>query len=103
MGKITIVKEEKIQTLHPEVGKTNKNIDLSKYTKIKEHLMDILLVNQLTHTELMEALYQQLKDQFEGGIQWYGETVKLDLEAREIIERTNTKPVRYQLKRNQKY
>jgi hypothetical protein len=89
--------EEKIQTLHPEAGKTNKNIALSKYILIKEHLLGILHVSQPTHTELMEALYQQLKDQFEGGIQWYGETVKLDLEARGIIERTNTKPVRYQL------
>lgn len=92
--------EEKIQTLHPESGKTNKNIALSKYTRIKEHLIGILRVSQPTHTELMELLYQQLKDQFEGGIQWYGETVKLDLEARGIIERTNTKPIRYQLKTN---
>jgi hypothetical protein len=34
-------------------------------------------------------------------VQWYGETVKLDLKARKIIERTGTKPERYRLlKRN---
>jgi len=46
----------------------------------------------------MEKLYSNIKDSFEGGVQWYGETVKLDLEARKIIERTNTKPQKYRLK-----
>jgi hypothetical protein len=32
-------------------------------------------------------------------VQWYGETVKLDLEARNILERTPTKPVKYRLKK----
>lgn len=45
----------------------------------------------------MEALYAQVQDIFGGGVQWYGETVKLDLEAREIIERTNSKPEKYRL------
>jgi hypothetical protein len=31
-------------------------------------------------------------------ISWYGETVKLDLEARKIIERTPSKPQRYRVK-----
>jgi hypothetical protein len=43
-------------------------------------------------------LYQRVKDEFEGGVQWYGETVKLDLEARKLIERTGTKPEKYKLK-----
>jgi hypothetical protein len=46
----------------------------------------------------MEELYSRVKDNFEGGVQWYGETVKLDLEARQIIERTKTKPEKYKLK-----
>ena len=90
-------KPEKIQTLHPVEGKTNKLILLSKYTFIKEHLLAILATRELTHLELMEALYKRVKDTFDGGVQWYGETVKLDLEARGIIERTLTKPVRYRL------
>jgi hypothetical protein len=45
----------------------------------------------------MEAVYENLKDTFEGGIQWYGETVKLDLEARGMIERTGSKPEKYRL------
>ena len=93
--------KEKIQTLHPQEGKTNKRISLSKYEFIRDHLLAILADQPLTHTELMETLYQQVKDQFEGGVQWYGETVKLDLEARCLIERTKTKPEKYSLKGTQ--
>ena len=91
---------EYIQTLHPVKDKTNKKILLNKYETIKAHLIKIISQSEPTHTELMEALYNQLKDNFDGGIQWYGETVKLDLEAREIIERFGKKPERYRLKNN---
>ena len=86
-----------IQTLHPDQNKTNKRISLEKYKQIKEALLSILQKKTLTHTELMESLYQKVKDRFAGGVQWYGETVKLDLEARKIIERTGTKPDKYRL------
>lgn len=89
--------EEHIQTLHPDPGKTNKRISLKKYEQIRGCLLDILTVEELTHTELMEKLYSQVKDTFEGGVQWYGETVKLDLEARNLIGRTTGKPVKYRL------
>lgn len=65
---------------------------------IKENLLAILSDSEPTHTELMEELYNRLKDTFDGGVQWYGETVKLDLEAREIVVRTKNKPERYRLK-----
>ncbi|HOZ77521.1 MAG TPA: hypothetical protein PLY34_05965 [Ferruginibacter sp.] len=91
------MKEEKIQTLHPLPGKTNKSISTEKYNFIKKHLLAVLAKKELTHTELMEALYQKVKDDFTGGVQWYGETVKLDLEARKIIVRTRTKPEKYSL------
>jgi ribosomal protein L17 len=91
------MKEEQIQTLHPLPGKVNKRITLSKYNTVKENILAILAKKELTHTELMEKLFRNIKDSFEGGVQWYGETVKLDLEARKIIERTNTKPEKYRL------
>lgn len=91
------MKGEQIQTLHPLPGKTNKRIDLEKYEVIKEQILFILGQSELTHTALMEQLYANVKDSFEGGVQWYGETVKLDLEARKIIERTGTKPEKYRL------
>ena len=78
-----IMKLETIQTLHPVEGKKNKKIALIKYNFIRENLLKILAENELTHTDLMEELYARVKDSFEGGVQWYGETVKLDLEARQ--------------------
>lgn len=92
------MQQEYIQTLHPVEGKQNKRILLSKYEVIKAELLSILAQSEPTHTELMEELYSRVKDSFEGGVQWYGETVKLDLEARKVIERTKGKPERYRLR-----
>ena len=92
------MKPETIQTLHVDPNKTNKRIALAKYLFVKEHLLAILQDQELTHTELMEVLYARVKDDFEGGVQWYGETVKLDLEARGLIERTKATPAQYRLK-----
>lgn len=93
------MKEETIQTLHPIPGKVNKSISLNKYSLIMENMLSILAKKVLTHTELMENLNSKVKDKFDGNIPWYGETVKLDLEARGIIERTNSKPEKYRLKK----
>lgn len=92
------MKSKHIQTLHPQSGKTNKRISLEKYLVVKDNILSLLKDIDLTHTELMEKLYDNVKDTFEGGVQWYGETVKLDLEARKIIERTGTKPDRYRVR-----
>jgi hypothetical protein len=94
------MKAEQIQTLHPQQGKKNKRISLHKYNIIKENILAILANTELTHSELMEKLYDNVKDSFEGGVQWYGETVKLDLEARKIIKRTDTKPEKYKMVSN---
>jgi hypothetical protein len=89
--------KEKIQTLHPDPLKTNKRIDQDKYDTIRASLLSVLEGKELTHLELMEAIYQDVKDHFKGGVQWYGETVKLDLEARKVIERTGKNPEKYRI------
>src|SRR6476619_3915834 len=89
--------DEKILTKHP-LGKTGKNIDRKKYDTLKKAILSALRKNDLTHTELFSRLNKSLKGKFVGNISWYGETVKLDLEAREIIERTASKPQKYRLK-----
>jgi len=53
---------------------------------------------ELTHSELLDKVNKGLKGKFSGNISWYAETVKLDLEARKIIERTSSKPQKYRLK-----
>jgi len=65
---------------------------------IKENILRPLVDTALTHTELMEKLYQNVKNSFEADAQWYGEVIKLDLEVGKIIERICTKPAQCQLK-----
>ena len=91
--------EEKILTKHP-LGKSGKNISKQKYGVLKEAILSTLQNRELTHTELFKQLNKRLGSRFAGNISWYGETVKLDLEARKIIERTSLKPQKYRLKPN---
>jgi hypothetical protein len=89
--------EEKILTKHP-LGKSGKNISRKNYETIKQAIIKALQKKELTHTELANQLIGSLKDSFPENISWYAMTVKLDLEAREIIERTSAKPQTYRLK-----
>jgi hypothetical protein len=89
--------EEKILTKHP-LGKTGRNISKQRYDVLKQAIEGVLRIKDLTHTELMDQLNRKLKGKFSGNISWYAETVKLDLEARRIIERTSSKPQRYRLR-----
>ena len=90
---------EKVMTKHP-LGKSGRNIDRNTYNVIKKAILLALRKNELTHTELFSRLNKTLKGKFSGNISWYGETVKLDLEARKMIERTSSKPQKYRLKPN---
>jgi hypothetical protein len=89
--------EEKILTKHP-LGKSGKNISKQKYETLKKAILSALRNKELTHTELFDRLNKSLKGRFSGNISWYGETVKLDLEAWKIVERTSSKPQKYRLK-----
>lgn len=89
--------EATFQTKHP-AGKTGRIISREKYEAVKGAMVTILRGRELTHTELMSALQQKLKKRFDGNVSWYGETVKLDLEARKTLERTDSKPQRYRLR-----
>lgn len=86
--------EEKILTKHPQ-GKTGRNISKQSYETLKSAILVVLRKKELTHTELFDHLNKNLKGKFDGNISWYGETVKLDLEARKIIQRTDAKPQKY--------
>jgi hypothetical protein len=89
--------EEKILTKHP-LGKSGKNINKQKYETLKKAILSALQNKELTHRELFNQLTNSLKSKFSGNVSWYGETVKLDLEARKIIERTSSKPQKYRVK-----
>lgn len=87
----------KILTKHP-LGKSGKNIDRENYETIKDAILSALRNSELTHTELTSKLNKSLKGKFSGNISWYTETVKLDLEARKLIERTSSKPQKYRVR-----
>ena len=89
--------EKMILTKHP-LGKRGRNISRAKYDPVKKAILSSLRGKELTHTELFRRLNRSLKSRFPGNISWYAETVKLDLEARKIIERTSSKPPKYRLK-----
>jgi Family of unknown function (DUF6958) len=90
------VAEQKILTKHPS-GKSGRNIDRQKYDTLKEAIMSTLQGKELTHDVLFDRLQKRVK-KFSGNVAWYAETVKLDLEARKMIERTSSKPQKYRLR-----
>ncbi len=91
------MRAEKIQTKHL-LGKSNKSIPQQEYELFKKAIVEALSKMEMTHTELVEQLQKDLRGKFSGNVSWYTMTVKLDLEARETIERTSSKPQKYRLK-----
>jgi hypothetical protein len=91
----------KILTLHPQ-NKKGVNIDLDKYDILKDYILDTLKKEgQIGAKELYEKSAEDLQSTFDGKVMWYCVTVKLDLEAREIIEKTHkTSPQIFRLKTN---
>jgi len=87
-----------VQTLHPD-GKKGVNISKVKYDTLRAGIVKHLLSGkEMTYTDLLKALTQELGGNFDGSVAWYLELVKLDLEARKVIQRVpNTKPTRLRL------
>jgi lipoate-protein ligase A len=90
---------DKILTKHPD-GKNGVNIDAGKYKTVRDTITSILKEHpEITYQEMNKLVIERLKGHFEGSISWYVVTVKLDMEARGIIERIpKTSPHRIRLK-----
>lgn len=79
--------EERILTLHPQ-GKKGVNILLHKYDMIKNYILKTVKKHgEITYEELSDKAVADLSEKFDGKVVWYVVSVKLDLEARKIIER----------------
>ena len=91
--------EEKILTLHPEPGKSGVNISRRKYDAIRQAIVDTIQEQgEVTFKGLTQDVRAKLEDAFEGSVSWYVTTVKLDLEARGVIERVpKSQPQRLRL------
>ncbi|MFZ6008975.1 MAG: DUF6958 family protein [Bacteroidota bacterium] len=81
------MKEQKILTQHP-AGKRGVNISLAKYDQVKDFILEtIRKKKEITFESLSDLAVEKLTPAFEGKVLWYVVTVKLDLEARKLIER----------------
>ncbi|NRB53693.1 MAG: hypothetical protein HRU41_38935 [Saprospiraceae bacterium] len=79
--------EEKIMTLHP-TGKKGVNILKRRYDQMAETLLGIVRQHgEITYSDMNDIAEKELDGKFDGKIPWYVVTVKLDLEARGILER----------------
>jgi len=92
------MENEKVPTRHPQ-GKRNQPVDKRDYETFKAAILSALRRHELTHTELLNELSKTLEGKFSGNVGWHVMVVKLDLEARNVIERTSSSPQKYRLKR----
>ena len=80
---------EKIMTLHP-AGKQGVNIDKGKYDMVRKAIEETLQAQPgITFSGLTDAVGERIGDVFEGSVGWYVVSVKLDLEARGVLERVD--------------
>lgn len=81
----------KFQTIHPEAGKQGTNIDAGMYEAMKAALLRVVPADDagFPFQDLADAVRPHLPDELFGNasVSWYVVTVKLDLEARGLIER----------------
>jgi hypothetical protein len=94
----TEMENDKVLTRHP-AGKRNQPVDKRDYETFKAAMLSALRRNELTHTELLNELTKSLNGKFSGNVGWHVMVVKLDLEARKLIERTSSSPQKYRLKK----
>lgn len=87
-------------TLHPQ-GKKGVNILKRRYDLIKDVLLEIITKEgEITFENLADRCVEELEGKFDGKPLWYIVTVKLDLEARGVIERIpKTSPHKLRLKK----
>lgn len=79
---------DRIRTLHPQEGKQGMNIDKEKYEMIRDAILESTRERGvIAFGELPAAVRERVGSDFEGSVSWYVPTVKLDLEARGLVER----------------
>ena len=79
----------RIMTLHP-AGKQGVNIDKGKYEMVREAIEETLKAQPgITFSALTEEVGRQIGEVFDGSVGWYVVSVKLDLEARGVLERVD--------------
>lgn len=92
--------EERIMTLHPQ-GKGGVSILKRRYDVIKEFILNTVQAHdEMTYQQLNDMALDILTESFDGKVAWYVVSVKLDLEARGVIERIpKTSPHKIRMKK----
>jgi len=95
-----MINEDRILTLHPQ-GKNGVNILREKYDVIKDFILKkIEEQGEITYKEISDQAVKELSKTFDGKAVWYVVSVKLDLEARQVIERIpKTSPHKLRMKK----
>jgi len=90
---------DKIMTLHPQ-GKKGVNILRRRYDTIKDFIIETIGKHkEISYEDLNDLAVEKLTESFDGKVVWYIVTVKLDLEARGVIERIpKTSPHKLRMK-----
>lgn len=79
--------EDRILTKHPS-GKLGVNILKRRYDVIASFILTTLKEREeISYDKLSDLAITKLSATFDGKVVWYIVTVKLDLEARNLIER----------------
>ena len=79
--------DDRILTRHPQ-NKKGVNILKKRYEVIKEFILHTIQTHKvITYEKLNDLAVKELSETFDGKVMWYIVSVKLDLEARGIIER----------------
>lgn len=81
------MEDDRILTMHPS-GKQGVNILRDKYEFVKKYILTTIEdAQEITFSDLGDKAVDDLSKSFDGKVLWYITTVKLDLEARNLIER----------------
>jgi len=86
-------------TLHPQ-GKKGVHILKRRYDFIKDYIIKTVKKHgEMTYQLLDDLANKDLTESFDGKVSWYIVSVKLDLEARDVIERIpKTSPHKIRMK-----
>lgn len=74
------------------------NVDAAKYNAMKDAMMKVMSSDAMTAHDIKEAAKAHLpEDLFPGGATsgWWQKTVQLDLEAKGVVQRHDTKPLTF--------
>lgn len=91
---------EKVEVENINVPGQRTRVDAAKYGAMKSAMLSVMSGDPMTAAEIKDAAKEHLPEElFPGGATagWWAKCVQLDLEAKGILTRHETKPLRWSL------